>query len=1166
MKTRSQLSSFFRALRYGDCAPRPYRRPSFRPLLELLEDRTAPADFNLGVLTGRLYFPHEFIPAGDHANPPTNTYKFSVNESVELDIEAFGQGNVPLGTDIADVNIVLRRDGSSDVLASSSNPGENLEFIGKSVSPGTYILTVENEASPLVCSLCNSDLNYQLAISADTARGDSVLSSGTLLGYKGGRDFGALTEAPGVGLVHDFAGYFDGSFHVSGDLLDVYRFSVPATGHVTLSVGGLESDAAGPLLGFHLQGRLLRDIDQDGLFSIASETLATGDMAKPTDSFVFDGNLVPGNYAFVVTSFPGPDGATLGGTNYNLGVFYDVPDSAGATPATARDLGSVISIPTSATEYVSSLDTVDLFKFAISGGGPFILHPTLVVPAGANFDIDVMRDANGNGTLEESEVLRSGTNLSGAEDIFVDTAFAGTYFLRVRRISGEGLFTLLISSRNADAAGNTLAAATNIADPLLGKTHLADFVSSTDAADFYKFTLDQAGTITASFPATAINTDADLVLLDSIGKPVTSSITKGNAGEFLSRSSPAGTYYLVVQRVAGSPAYNVTLGVDTAGSSPNFARFIDISGDISRPTASTIESIGAEDQVDFYKVVVAGPLRLHVFLSLFGQPLMLTVGHDVNNDNVLTGSEILLQNIVSSTVDAHQEVNLTTKDNTFFIEVSSTAKTSTNYGIVFATAPLDKAGNTPTTAKALGVLGASQSFDDFVGDGSLDFNARGDPILGADDVDDFYRFTLGDRGPYAFFASTSALTGNADLQLIRDEDNDPLSTDDDVVLASSSLPGTASDIIIKSLDKPGTYFLRVFRPGNGTTGSASYHLAMQAATNDTAGNTLSTARPFGGLTSTAINYSEFVGVIDRDDFYSFSVPAAGILGFTFNTPTPKVHVEVVQNVDGDNVVDAGEVLFNSANSLTGAPMKLSLPAAGTYFIHVVTTDTDAQYSLALSFSTTTGSFLLTPKNSTVSSQQHVKLSLQWTVPEGSWHVLDDVQLRVRDADSTLVLIKFHEADNTFSLYDPATGTFGPGGVPGTTGVLENADATLFLNTSSIEAAGPTSPSVTLTFDLQFKKPGPSGFFVVEAAATDDLGHVQDFAFAGTLTLQGPQTVADEHRASTGSRNFETTGLHAGGEVADRLTIEEALALLWTDNRDDNAWLINWAALLEQRRS
>jgi hypothetical protein len=63
------------------------------------------------------------------------------------------------------------------------------------------------------------------------------------------------------------------------------------------------------------------------------------------------------------------------------------------------------------------------------------------------------------------------------------------------------------------------------------------------------------------------------------------------------------------------------------------------------------------------------------------------------------------------------------------------------------------------------VLGATRTFRDFVGDGSIDTNSRGEAVLGADDVDDFYRFTLGNNGPFNFTALTSNLTGNADLQL-----------------------------------------------------------------------------------------------------------------------------------------------------------------------------------------------------------------------------------------------------------------------------------------------------------------------------------------------------------------------------------------------------------------
>lgn len=58
------------------------------------------------------------------------------------------------------------------------------------------------------------------------------------------------------------------------------------------------------------------------------------------------------------------------------------------------------------------------------------------------------------------------------------------------------------------------------------------------------------------------------------------------------------------------------------------------------------------------------------------------------------------------------------------------------------------------------------------------------------------------------------------------------------------------------------------------------------------------------------------------------------------------------------------------------------------------------------------------------------------------------------------------------------------------------------NTSSVTAAGPTSPSVRLTFDIQFKRSAYGRHLIVEAAASDDFGQVQDFAFAGLIDVLG----------------------------------------------------------------
>src|SRR5206468_282321 len=84
-----------------------------------------------------------------------------------------------------------------------------------------------------------------------------------------------------------------------------------------------------------------------------------------------------------------------------------------------------------------------------------------------------------------------------------------------------------------------------------------------------------------------------------------------------------------------------------------------------------------------------------------------------------------------------------------------------------------------------------------------------------------------------------------------------------------------------------------------------------------------------------------------------------------------------------------------------------------------------------------GTFEFAPASSTIKAGKHTTLALTWTVPSGSWHLLEDVQLRIRDDQGTILRIKFDEASGTFSLYHPSKHKFGPGKTPGSNGVLSN---------------------------------------------------------------------------------------------------------------------------------
>jgi len=94
-------------------------------------------------------------------------------------------------------------------------------------------------------------------------------------------------------------------------------------------------------------------------------------------------------------------------------------------------------------------------------------------------------------------------------------------------------------------------------------------------------------------------------------------------------------------------------------------------------------------------------------------------------------------------------------------------------------------------------------------------------------------------------------------------------------------------------------------------------------------------------------------------------------------------------------------------------------------------------------------------------------------------------------------LRFDEATQTISLYNPHSGKFGPAKKIGSAGTLSNADVQINLNEISLVAAGPNSPTVNLTFPIHFLHK-LHRHLLVKIAAADDAGHIGDFLTAGML--------------------------------------------------------------------
>ncbi|MFN7416238.1 MAG: C2 family cysteine protease [Dolichospermum sp.] len=112
-------------------------------------------------------------------------------------------------------------------------------------------------------------------------------------------------------------------------------------------------------------------------------------------------------------------------------------------------------------------------------------------------------------------------------------------------------------------------------------------------------------------------------------------------------------------------------------------------------------------------------------------------------------------------------------------------------------APVDNAGNTLATARAVGALTATQSFSDWVGSA---------------DTNDYYSFNVGTQSNFSL--SLTGLSADADVQLLNSSGG---------VISRSQAFGTTSESITCQLSA-GTYYARVYQ----FSGDTNYSLSLNA--------------------------------------------------------------------------------------------------------------------------------------------------------------------------------------------------------------------------------------------------------------------------------------------------------------------------------------------------
>ncbi|AFY42497.1 pre-peptidase C-terminal domain-containing protein [Nostoc sp. PCC 7107] len=671
----------------------------------------------------------------------------------------------------------------------------------------------------------------------------------------------SLTLARNIGTLSSTQTFND--FVGTTDTNDYYRFTLGTASNFRLNLSGLSADA---------------DVE---LLNSSGATIQSSALSGTTSESI-NSHLAAGNYYVRVYPYGSAN------TSYNLSLTASA--DAGNSLTLARNIGTLSSTQTF-NDFVGTTDTNDYYRFTLGTASNFRLNLS-----GLSDDADVVL-LNSSGATIQSSAL-SGTT---SESINSHLA-AGNYYVRVYPYGSANTSYSLSLTASADA-GNSLTLARNIGT-LSSTQTFNDFVGSTDTNDYYRFTLGTASNF--SLNLSGLSDDADVVLLNSSGATIQSSALAGTASENISRQLTAGNYYVRVYPYSGNTNYTLALSataiptiVDNAGNTLATARNI---GNLSS-SRSFQDFVGSIDTNDYYRFALTQSSNFS--LALNG----LSADADVQLLNS-TGGVIVSSAASGSSAES---INRQLTAGTYYVRVYPYSG-NTNYNLTLAATAVsqpDGAGNTLATARNVGTLSSSQSFQDFVG--TIDTN-------------DYYRFNLTQTSNFNLLLN--GLSSDADVQLLNSTGG---------LIQGSYGESSLSESITRTLNA-GTYYIRVYP----YTSSTNYNLTLSAAAvtlTDGAGNTLAAARNIGTLTGSR-TFQDFVGSSDTNDYYRFNVTQNSNFSLALSGLNADADVQLLNS--------SGQIIASSVASGLGTELITRTLATGTYYVRVYPFSTgNTNYQLVL---------------------------------------------------------------------------------------------------------------------------------------------------------------------------------------------------------------------------
>lgn len=456
----------------------------------------------------------------------------------------------------------------------------------------------------------------------------------------------------------------------------------------------------------------------------------------------------------------------------------------------------------------------------------------------------------------------------------------------VAAIGSVGTATLLANADDSAATARDLGTLT--ATPIT----VSDFVGSVDPQDFTRFTITRSSDFRLSL--SSMTADADVRLQNAQGQFVASSTRGGAQTEELNCQLSAGTYFVRVYQYSGDTNYDLTLSAVANDNSTATARDL---GTLGGATPTTLRDfVGNPDTQDHSRFTIVRPSDVQLRLT----GIVADVDVQLFNNQG--------QVVASSTRRGSQseEINCTLNAGTYYMRVYQYS------GNTWYNLSLSAVVNDPlSSARDLGTIGSTAT-------------RVSDSVSNAA-PQDYYRFRLNQPGEVGL--STSAWTTTV-LQLLDGQGR---------LIGDSPTAGIPAGEVRRSL-LAGTYFARVI-PASTSIGSADipYELIVVVRGSD---DSIATARDLGTLGSAPTTVRDFVGLLDTQDHFRFTLTEARNVRVQLTGLSADADV-LLLNAQGQVVASA--IRYGT----TSEDFTRSL-AAGTYFIRVVRWSGDTNYDLTLS--------------------------------------------------------------------------------------------------------------------------------------------------------------------------------------------------------------------------